>query len=90
MTKFLAIAPAGQDLFEQANTYLHLTATKVLAKITDMYEDPGRMIEDMSALGLRHVEYASSADLFNVFVPACVEDMQIYCRVICLGGGGSR
>jgi hypothetical protein len=52
--KFFAIAPAGQDFFKQSNTYLHLIATKVLVMVLDMYKDPVRMVDDISALGLRH------------------------------------
>uniref|UniRef100_A0A7S2QH85 Ion transport domain-containing protein n=1 Tax=Zooxanthella nutricula TaxID=1333877 RepID=A0A7S2QH85_9DINO len=38
-----------------------------------MYKDPKRMVEDISALGLRHVGYGIPTDLFGPFVTACVQ-----------------
>merc|ERR1719493_484811 len=39
----------------------------------DMYREPKRMVEDISALGLRHVGYGIPTDLFGPFVTACVQ-----------------
>merc|ERR1712151_61300 len=74
--KFFALAPAGQDYFKQSNTYLHLVATKVLVMVIDIYRDPVRMVDDISALGLRHVGYAIPTEYMPPFASACVEVVQ--------------
>jgi len=74
--KFFALAPAGQDYFKQSNTYLHLVATKVLIMVIDIYKDPVRMVDDISALGLRHVGYAIPTEYMPPFASACVEVVQ--------------
>merc|ERR1719482_2501745 len=73
--KFFTIAPAGQDYFKQSNTYLHIIADKVLAMTLDLYVNPVKMVDDVSALGLRHVGYAIPTELFGPFVSASVEVM---------------
>merc|ERR1719324_2031076 len=74
--KFFSLAPAGQDYFKQSNTYLHLIATKVLVMVIDMFRDPVRMVDDISALGLRHVGYAIPTEYMPPFASACVEVVQ--------------
>merc|ERR1719413_841 len=71
--KFFALAPAGQDYFKQSTTRLHFIADKVVVMTLDMYKEPVRMVEDISALGLRHVGYGIPTDLFGSFVSGCVE-----------------
>merc|ERR1719401_3311662 len=72
-SKFFALAPAGQDYFKQSTTRLHFIADKLVSMTMDMYKDPKRMVEDISALGLRHVGYGIPTDLFGPFVTACVQ-----------------
>jgi len=72
-TKFFAIAPAGQDYFKQSTTRLYFIADKLVQMTLDMYKEPKRMVEDISALGLRHVGYGIPTDLFGPFVTACVQ-----------------
>jgi len=76
-SKFFLAAPAGEDYFKQSNTYLHVIADKVIAMTLDMYRDPIRSVDDISALGLRHVGYAIPTELFGPFVTACVEVVQM-------------
>merc|ERR1740116_199911 len=71
--KFFAIAPAGQDYFKQSTTRLHFIADRVVVMTLDMYLEPKRMVEDISALGLRHVGYGIPTDLFGAFVTGCVQ-----------------
>eukprot|EP00445_Apocalathium_hangoei_P063872 CAMPEP_0204120780 /NCGR_PEP_ID=MMETSP0361-20130328/7839_1 /ASSEMBLY_ACC=CAM_ASM_000343 /TAXON_ID=268821 /ORGANISM="Scrippsiella Hangoei, Strain SHTV-5" /LENGTH=580 /DNA_ID=CAMNT_0051072017 /DNA_START=40 /DNA_END=1779 /DNA_ORIENTATION=+ len=71
--KFFAIAPAGQDYFKQSTTRLHFIADRLVIMTMDIYKDPKRMVEDISALGLRHVGYGIPTDLFGPFVTACVQ-----------------
>merc|ERR1719502_1869109 len=39
----------------------------------ELYQNPVKMVDDISALGLRHVGYAIPTELFGPFVSACVE-----------------
>merc|ERR1719401_2307780 len=71
-SKFFALAPAGQDYFKQSTTRLHFIADKLVVMVLDMYKEPKRMVEDISALGLRHVGYGIPTDLFGPFVSGCV------------------
>jgi hypothetical protein len=71
--KFFAMNARGESYFKQSNTYLHLIADKILQMVADMFSDPVRMSDDISALGLRHVGYGIPTELFGDFVSACVE-----------------
>jgi len=71
--RFFAAAPAGQDFFKQSNTYLHFIAERVMQMSLEIYQDPVKMVDDISALGLRHVGYAIPTEFFGPFVSACVE-----------------
>lgn len=70
---FFTSTPAGQDFFKQSNAYLHIIAEKVLEMALEFYRDPIKMIDDISALGLRHVGYAIPIEYFAPFVSACIE-----------------
>merc|ERR1719199_2019600 len=72
-SRFFTSAPAGQDFFKQSNTYLHVVADKIMNMTLELYQNPVKMVDDISALGLRHVGYAIPTELFGPFVSACVE-----------------
>ena len=72
-SKFFTLAPAGQDYFKQSTTRLHFIVDKVVAMSLDIYKHPEKMVEDISALGLRHVGYGIPTDLFGPFVTSCVQ-----------------
>merc|ERR1712232_528105 len=71
--RFFAAAPAGQDFFKQSNTYLHFIADRIIEMTLEIYQNPVKMVDDVSALGLRHVGYAIPTEFFGPFVSACVE-----------------
>merc|ERR1719414_2724862 len=71
--KFFALSPVGQDYFKQSTTRLHFIADRIVAMTLEIYKDPKKMVEDISALGLRHVGYGIPTDLFGAFVTACVQ-----------------
>ncbi|CAE8717868.1 unnamed protein product, partial [Polarella glacialis] len=71
--RFFALAPAGQDHFKQSTTRLYFIADKVLEFPLEMFRDPKKMVEDLSALGLRHVGYGIPTELFAPFVSGAVE-----------------
>merc|ERR1712023_25291 len=62
-----------KDFFKQSNTYLHFIADKIMNMTLELYQNPVKMVDDISALGLRHVGYAIPTELFGPFVSACVE-----------------
>merc|ERR1740138_1482223 len=72
-SQFFALAPAGQDYFKQSTTRLHFIADRIVAMTLDLYKDPKKMVEDISALGLRHVGYGIPTELFGPFVTGCVQ-----------------
>lgn len=76
--RFFAAAPAGQDYFKQSNTRLHFIAEEVTRMTLDLYKDPWRMIDEISALGLRHVGFGIPTELFAPFVSATVEVLARY------------
>jgi len=71
--KFFALAPAGQDFFKQSTTRLHFIADRIVEMTLHIYKNPKKMVEDISALGLRHVGYGIPTELFGPFVTACVQ-----------------
>jgi hemoglobin-like flavoprotein len=71
--QFFALAPSGQDFFKQSTTRLHFIADRVVSMTLEIYKDPKKMVEDISALGLRHVGYGIPTELFGPFVTACVQ-----------------
>ncbi|CAE7529874.1 unnamed protein product [Symbiodinium pilosum] len=71
--RFFASTPAGQEYFKQSDTRLHFIAEKVFTFSIEIYGDPWKLIDDLSALGLRHVGYGVPTEMFAPFVNACVE-----------------
>jgi hypothetical protein len=69
---FFESAPAGQDLFKQSATRLYFIADKVLEMTVELFRDPRRMCDDISAVGLRHVGYGSPTELFGPFVSSWI------------------
>ncbi|CAL1155095.1 unnamed protein product [Cladocopium goreaui] len=74
--RFFQMAPAGQDHFKQSSSRLHFIADRVVEMTIDIYCEPRRMVEDISALGLRHVGYAIPTELFAPFVSCFVETVK--------------
>jgi hypothetical protein len=70
---FFTQTPVGQDYFKQSTTYLHWIADQLLLITLDIYREPAKTVDDISALGLRHVGYQIPTDLFGPFVSACLE-----------------
>ena len=67
----------SQDLFKQSQTRLRYIADRVLRSSYDMFNKPkDEMVDDLSALGLRHVGYGVPIELFAPFTDSCVEVMK--------------
>jgi hypothetical protein len=74
--RFFVVAPAGQNYFKQSNTYLHFIMDRILDMTLELYHNPVKLVDDVSALGLRHVGYAIPTDFFGPFVSCAVEQFQ--------------
>eukprot|EP00931_Biecheleriopsis_adriatica_P023698 TRINITY_DN14905_c0_g2_i1.p1 TRINITY_DN14905_c0_g2~~TRINITY_DN14905_c0_g2_i1.p1 ORF type:complete len:693 (-),score=133.61 TRINITY_DN14905_c0_g2_i1:33-2063(-) len=61
------------DYFKQSTTRLYWIADKIVEMTIEMYREPRKMVEDISALGLRHVGYAIPTEFFAPFVSGAVE-----------------
>jgi len=70
---FFGVNPEGMDYFRQSTTRLHFIADKVITITLDMYKEPATMVNDLSALGLRHVGYGIPTELFAPFASAFVQ-----------------
>jgi len=70
---FFKKVPAGQDYFKQSNTYLHFIADRILEMTLFFFRDPQAMVDDISALGLRHVGYGIPTELLGPFASVCIE-----------------
>ncbi|CAE8694901.1 unnamed protein product [Polarella glacialis] len=71
--KFFELAPAGQDYFKQSTSRLYFIADRVLDMSLDLYKQPKDMVDDISALGLRHVGYGIPTELFDPFATGCIQ-----------------
>jgi len=71
--RFFQVAAAGQDYFKQSNTYLHFIAERVMGMTVEIYRDPVKLVDDISALGLRHVGYGIPTELFGPLVSCYVD-----------------
>ena len=54
---FFEQCPPGQDFLEQSNGYLHVIASVVIDRTTDCCRTPAKLVDDISALGLRHIDF---------------------------------
>eukprot|EP00435_Cladocopium_sp_Y103_P070987 s205_g36.t1 len=68
--RFFEQAPSGQNYFKQSTTRLYFIASKVMEMCLEIYKRPRELMEDISALGLRHVGYGIPTELFMPFVEA--------------------
>eukprot|EP00930_Biecheleria_cincta_P060599 TRINITY_DN4623_c0_g1_i1.p1 TRINITY_DN4623_c0_g1~~TRINITY_DN4623_c0_g1_i1.p1 ORF type:complete len:1162 (+),score=193.23 TRINITY_DN4623_c0_g1_i1:169-3654(+) len=73
--RFFIAAPLGQDYFKQSDTRLHFIMQRVFNFSMDIFADPWQVVDDISALGLRHVGYGVPTELFGPFVTAVLEVM---------------
>ncbi|CAJ1405669.1 unnamed protein product [Effrenium voratum] len=83
--RFFEQAPSGQNFFKQSTTRLYFIAGKVLEMSLDIYLKPREMIEEISALGLRHVGYGMPTELFPPFIEAwsqSIQSMQVDARAV--------
>lgn len=66
--RFFELAPAGQEYFKQSATRLNYIADRGMELSHDLYKDPCGTVDEITALGLRHVGYSVPVELFEPFV----------------------
>lgn len=73
---FLETNPAAQSYVTQSATRINFVAEKILGLSLDLYRSPRKLVEEISAIGLRHVGYGIPTDIFPHFVSSGVELLQ--------------
>lgn len=74
--KFFDLVPAGQEYFKQSASRLAVIANRVLDMSLELIKYPYRMVDELSALGLRHVGYNVPVEFFGPFVNACIDTLE--------------
>jgi len=76
-TDFFSKCATSQEWFKQSQTRLHYIADRVLQSAYDMFHLPKEeTMDELSALGLRHVGYGVPIELFAPFTDSCVVVMK--------------
>eukprot|EP00438_Fugacium_kawagutii_P006054 Skav218237 [mRNA] locus=scaffold4566:182185:185298:+ [translate_table: standard] len=76
-TNFFSKCSAAENYLKQSRTRLRYIADRVLTSSYDMYQKPKEeTMDELSALGLRHVGYGCPIELFAPFLDSCVEIMR--------------
>eukprot|EP00913_Durusdinium_trenchii_P017131 g16111.t1 len=69
---FFTKCAMSQEIFKQSQTRLHYIADGVLRSSYDILHKPKQvMVDELSALGLRHVGYGIPIELFAPFTDSC-------------------
>ncbi|CAK9016556.1 unnamed protein product [Durusdinium trenchii] len=74
--KFFGVAPEGQDFFKQSASRLNFIVHQIFQITVQIYQDPPRMVDELSALGLRHVGYGIPTVFFGPFVSCVIESVK--------------
>ena len=74
--KFFALAPDGQNYFKQSSSRLLFIVEQIFKITVEVYRDPPRMVDEISALGLRHVGYGIPTEFFSPFVSCVIDSMK--------------
>jgi len=78
---FLETNPAAQSYVTQSATRINFVAEKILGLTLELYRAPRRLVEEISAVGLRHVGYGIPTEVFPHFVSSSVEILQTVTQV---------
>uniref|UniRef100_A0A7S4V433 Globin family profile domain-containing protein n=1 Tax=Alexandrium monilatum TaxID=311494 RepID=A0A7S4V433_9DINO len=70
-------APRAEDYFKQSISRLHSITDRIFAMTYEILHDPERAVDDITAVGLRHVGYGIPIDMIGPFVTS-------YCQVVSL------
>ena len=73
--RFFELAPDAENFMKQSSTRMYYIADKVMEMTIDIYDNPQKLVDDISGLGLRHVGYGVPSEYFPPMV-------QAYCEAI--------
>jgi len=73
LSTFFSVCPAGQNYFKQSSTYLHTVMRQIMNMTLEIFKEPVRMADEISALGLRHAGYGVDIEVFTPFVDSYVK-----------------
>lgn len=76
---FFETTPVGQDYFISSNTRLHFIADLIFRMTLELYREPVKVADEISAIGLRHVGYGIPTELFGPYVSASIEVVSKMC-----------
>ncbi|CAE7729948.1 unnamed protein product [Symbiodinium sp. CCMP2592] len=74
--RFFELAPGGEEHFKQSSTRLNFIADKAIELTLELYKEPIKTVDAISALGLRHVGYGITTDFFEPFVEGWTQVFQ--------------
>mmetsp|Transcript_96384 Transcript_96384/g.171323 ORF Transcript_96384/g.171323 Transcript_96384/m.171323 type:complete len:571 (+) Transcript_96384:19-1731(+) len=72
--------PRAENYFKQSNARLAFIVEKGLEMSVKIFQDPVRMVDEVTSLGLRHIMFQASAKFFQPFVTAVMAEVQVACR----------
>eukprot|EP00913_Durusdinium_trenchii_P001832 g1698.t1 len=70
---FLEATPTAQGYLKQSATRINFVAEKIILHSLEIYRAPRKMVEEISAVGLRHVGYGIPTEIFPPFVTCSVD-----------------
>jgi len=68
---FSHVGVGSQDV-QRSNVFMRFITEKIVSMTAELFKDPVTMVDSISALGLRHVGYGISTELFGPFVTVCI------------------
>jgi len=77
---FFTTCATGQDFFKQSTTYLHLILSRVMNMVLEFYSEPVKLVDQISALGLRHAGYGITPEIVVPYVASHIAIVTKYCR----------
>lgn len=79
-TRLFKEQPGAEDSFKQSNARLAYIVIRGLDMAVQTYQEPARMYDEITALGLRHIMFQAKTKFFQHFVSAIVAELQLMCN----------
>lgn len=73
-------SPEVSSYFKSSNTRLAFIVNKALDSAARLFDEPAQMVEEMQALGLKHIMFQAQAKFFHPWVSAMVAEIQQICQ----------
>jgi len=72
--------PRAENYFKQSNARLAFIVQKALEMSVQIFQDPVRMVDEITSLGLRHIMFQASTKFFQPFVTSVMSEVQLVCK----------